>query len=198
LVPFFFAAFISTLASSFVAWLQRYRVPQYLALFLVLVLSIALLAVVVVLVGNSVSVFTESIPSYREEFKLLATPIKDWFHRHQLDIVYSTFLSSLEPSAIMDMLTTGLRKLMTAFSGTLIMLFIMIFIMSEAASFKKKLHAAFGDSASISRLEEIAGDVQRYLAIKTLTSSVTGLAVGIMVYLAGLDFAVLWGFRLSS
>ena len=39
----------------------------------------------------------------------------------------------------------------------------------------------------------VTGQVQRYLAIKTVTSLVTGLLVGVWVGMMGLDFAVVWG-----
>ncbi|MCD4750267.1 MAG: AI-2E family transporter, partial [Thermoanaerobaculales bacterium] len=53
---------------------------------------------------------------------------------------------------------------------------------------------AFGeDSGNIGRFSGVTDQVQRYLAIKTVTSGATGIAIGLWVGLLGLDFAVVWG-----
>jgi predicted PurR-regulated permease PerM len=69
-----------------------------------------------------------------------------------------------------------------------------IFILFEAADFPTKLSAAMDDaSGSLKRFEAFSNAVNQYLAIKTLVSIFTGFAVGIWLWVLGVDFPLLWG-----
>lgn len=90
---------------------------------------------------------------------------------------------------------TGVLGQVLGFIGAgLIFLILMIFMLSEAQNFGRRL-----DAISRARGPNIAGmisatrDIQRYLAIKTLVSLMTGFLAGLLCWAAGLDFFILWG-----
>jgi predicted PurR-regulated permease PerM len=69
----------------------------------------------------------------------------------------------------------------------------MVFMLLEAAGFPRKLRAALANPlANLDRWAQIMTEVQRYLAIKTGISLVTGMIVGLGVWLIGVDFPMLW------
>jgi predicted PurR-regulated permease PerM len=70
----------------------------------------------------------------------------------------------------------------------------MTFILLEAAGLPEKLQAAFGwEKEHMTRLSKARQEVQRYLGIKTLISTVTGVVIFLWVWLLGVDFPVVWG-----
>ena len=77
--------------------------------------------------------------------------------------------------------------------GLLVML-MMVFILSEAAGFPRKLEIALGwTPRAMERMKTAQSEVQRYLVYKTLISLATGLLVGIWVFALGVNFPLLWG-----
>jgi predicted PurR-regulated permease PerM len=79
-------------------------------------------------------------------------------------------------------------------TNSFLILLTVIFILLEASSFPKKVHAAFGDpKGTFSQFSKITDAVNHYLAIKTLLSLATGIIVAIWVAILGIDFPVIWG-----
>jgi AI-2 transport protein TqsA len=70
-----------------------------------------------------------------------------------------------------------------------------VFLLLEATGLPRKLRDAIGSRRS-ERLEwfgTVMSEVQRYLALKTLISAMTGLLIAASAWLLGVDFAMLWG-----
>jgi predicted PurR-regulated permease PerM len=75
-----------------------------------------------------------------------------------------------------------------------IVILMVSFILLEISGFRDKLRTAFGASTrSVDRFKEIAGNVERYIGLKTVICAATGLGAGIWVAALGLDFPLLWG-----
>jgi predicted PurR-regulated permease PerM len=86
---------------------------------------------------------------------------------------------------------TGLSGLL---SNILFILLTVIFILLEASGFPQKLRAAVKDpEESLGRLSTFTESVNRYLAIKTLTSLMTGVLIWIWLWILGVNYALLWG-----
>lgn len=79
-------------------------------------------------------------------------------------------------------------------SQSVFALVVMIFLLIESHLFTQKVRdvkAARGPD--LSRFARTAQDIQKYLAIKTVASSVTGLLAGLACYFFRVDFPLLWG-----
>jgi AI-2 transport protein TqsA len=72
----------------------------------------------------------------------------------------------------------------------------LIFLFLEQGSFKKKLTALFPDAEQEKRvrqtLDRIGDEIQTYIWLKTLTSSLTGVISYAIMALIGLDYAAFW------
>jgi predicted PurR-regulated permease PerM len=67
-------------------------------------------------------------------------------------------------------------------------------ILLEVSAISAKIRAAFRDpERQFARLDRITENVRRYLAVKTLFSLVTGVAVAVWLGILGVDYALLWG-----
>jgi predicted PurR-regulated permease PerM len=89
--------------------------------------------------------------------------------------------------------TELVQRLTSLLSKSFFVLIIMIFVLAESGQFARK-YAAVRQSQGpdLSRFQDSAADIQKYLGIKTAVS----LATGILAYLAcrifGVEFAILW------
>lgn len=87
-----------------------------------------------------------------------------------------------------------LRAMATLAGSAVVIVVTVIFMLLEASRLPDKLRAAGGLSSSAQRkIQDITGNVRRYLAIKTGTSLLTGALVALLVWLLRLDFPMLWG-----
>jgi AI-2 transport protein TqsA len=75
-----------------------------------------------------------------------------------------------------------------------IILILTIFMLWEAEGFGNRLDGiSKARGPNIARMVSATRDIQRYLAIKTFISLVTGFLAGLLCWMAGLDFFILWG-----
>lgn len=76
------------------------------------------------------------------------------------------------------------------FGKAVLILFLMILMILEAPGFEARVERLGGSSSFLAAL---AKSVRSYLVIKTVTSLITGVVVGILLTVLGVNFAVLWG-----
>jgi AI-2 transport protein TqsA len=70
----------------------------------------------------------------------------------------------------------------------------MAFILIEATHIGPRFTAIHNSGGpDFSHLMQTVDDIQKYIGIKALISAVTGLLAGILCWIVGLEYAVLWG-----
>lgn len=91
----------------------------------------------------------------------------------------------------------GLGSILNIVSYVFLTLLFMLFMLAENGDLTKRLFQAFPEAQArnLARIvANIDGQVQQYLLTKTLISMGTGLFTSIILWLLGVDFALLWGF----
>ncbi len=193
LIPILFSLFLAVLGSPAVGLLMRIKFPKIIAVLTVALIFIALLIGVGTLLGRSVNEFTNSMPKYTERVSELSQGFQVWLEEKGLGTIEDGVFSKLNPDSVMNLLGTALRGLVSALSSTMMVFIVMVFMLYEAADFRDKLQLAMGKAFNQERFEGVAFDVQRYLAIKTATSAITGFLVAAFNFGMGIDFWILWG-----
>lgn len=195
LVPFLLAVFFALITIRPTLWLQSKRIPSVLAVLLVVFALMLFLIVVGAVVGASIASFTAAIPTYQEQLDTLMKGLFDFLGKYvDDDISMESVRALIDPGRAMGMAASLLNALRGVLTNTFLILFTMVFILLEAASFQTKVIAAFGRrTKTINRAGNFLRNLGRYLGIKTVTSMVTGLIVGIATAMIGLDFPLLWG-----
>ena len=195
LVPFLLAIFFALITIRPMLWLQSHKVPSVLAALIVVLALMIFLFVVGSIVGTSIATFTAAIPSYQAQLDAITQGVLDFFARFVDDDVSMVSIGELiNPGRAMSMAATMLNAISGMLTNTFLILFTMVFILLEASSVETKVLAAFGRTAeSFERPRLFIRNLGRYLGIKTIMSMVTGLVVGIMTWVIGLDFPLLWG-----
>jgi predicted PurR-regulated permease PerM len=181
-----------------VRWLEERRIPNVIAVLLVVAGLMGVFVVMGALVGGSVSGFREAMPGYIERLDAMATTTKAWLKGYGIKVNLDQLGDMVEPgkaaSQAMNLVSSSMNALVSALSNTFLVVLTMILILMEGKTVPAKLRAISGDpTADISHYTRMASQVQSYLAIKTVLSVVTGLLVGIWAAILGVDFAMLWG-----
>ncbi len=194
LVPLVFSAFLGVLAAPAVLWLRERKVPTSAAVPLVMLLVIVVLSLVGGMVGGSVNRFTEELPKYQARSEGIIESISSLLGSQGIEVSQKRVLGLVDPGASLKLVGKTVSGLAGLLSNTLLVVLTMVFILFEAVAVPQKLRAALGDpTADLGRYSRVTGEIKQYLVIKTYLSLATGLCVGLLVWVLGVDFPLLWG-----
>ncbi|PKG39261.1 AI-2E family transporter [Psychromonas sp. Urea-02u-13] len=192
-VPFLLSLFVAIICNPAINLLAERKVPRGLAITLVIFFIFSLFIVLGGVIGSSVSGFRSALPSYEAQLSNELDWIIGWMASHNVSISMTEVRGYFDPSKIMGLVTSTLSGFSSVLGNIFLLLLTVVFMLSEGQGFAKKLHVAFDDSAETERrLDHFLTLVNRYMAIKTLISLATGLIIGFVLWLMGVDFFVLW------
>lgn len=208
-LPVLLAFFVATVSFPITDALRRRKVPRSLAVLMTVLIDFAFIAGIIVLgvtlVGDLqrkwderyASQFSQQVRSGAES---LAGKLEQWGvedSKEKIQMAVENNLANLQDirfERIWDF-STGLLGHVVGFFGTsLVVLILTVFMLSEARMFGRRLEAiSQARGPNIERMLSATRDIQRFLAIKTAVSLLTGFLAGLLCWAAGLDFYVLWG-----
>jgi AI-2 transport protein TqsA len=191
---FLVAVFLAAIGTPALLWLEKKRIPYVIAVLLVVAGMAAILVVIGVLVGTSLSRFYADFPYYQARLQKHLSSLQTFFEAK--GITTDSFLVDfVDPNAIRKLSASFLRGLGSALFETAFILLTVIFIYLEASSLSVKLRSILGDPKKDFRtFMTFIYDINRYMVIKTAISLVVGVLVGIWLFFLGVDFPILWGF----
>ncbi|MEM7583606.1 MAG: AI-2E family transporter [Acidobacteriota bacterium] len=190
-IPMLVAIFIAVVADSPVSWLQRKGVHRILGIITVITGIVLLLMAFGALAGSSIQELSDRAPTYQEGLRQWLDQTVGLNSSSPIRIDTSALLDEVSPDAAWELAAGLLNGVSNVFRRAFLIIFLVIFILFEIPSLGAKLEYLGGSSGGT--WKSIAEGVRRYLAIKSMTSLVTGLLVGVLLALAEIDFALLWG-----
>lgn len=195
IVPFLMAGFIAVISAPYLHWLQRRGLPLVVALVLVVLTILAVGFGLTALLGTSLDGFSQALPSYQERLQGQVAGYLHWLNARGVSISDQTILSSLDPGSAMRLVSGLLKGLGNVLTNAFLIVLTVIFILLEASGFATKLRMALGaPEHSLKQTRTVLENIKRYMTIKTFTSAITGVTVGVGLLIMGIDFALLWGF----
>jgi predicted PurR-regulated permease PerM len=194
LIPILMALLLATVSAPPLAWLERRRVPGFIAVTLILLANAAVLGVGGVLVGSSATEFGEALPRYRERLGALIDASIVWLEARHVHVPAGAVSRLVSPGTLLELGTSTVRGLASIVSDTVVVLLILGFILFEAGSLSRKFRVLVGDLGGIpARFATIVTEVQKYLFLKTVISLAMGVVLGLWCGVLDVDFALLWG-----
>jgi predicted PurR-regulated permease PerM len=174
--------------------MRRKKIPNLLAVLIIIIGIIAFGIFLAAFVSTSVTRFSNNLPTYQTQLSEKTDTFLSWLNAKGIDVSDELINEYLNPGVAMGVVANGLSGLRLVLTNAFMILLTISFILLEASGFPKKIYAAMKyPEESLANFSKIMDNVNRYLAIKTLTSLFTGIAVGIILWIIGLDFALLWG-----
>jgi len=192
-VPFLLSLFVAIICNPAINFLASHKLPRSIAITLVIVFIFSLFIVLGGVIGSSVNGFRAALPSYEAQLANELNWVINWMASHNISLSMDEVRGYFDPSKVMGLVTTTLSGFSSVLGNVFLLLLTVVFMLSEGQGFVKKLHVAFGDSEKTDQsIDHFLSMVNRYMAIKTGISLVTGLIIGFVLWLMGVDFFVLW------
>jgi len=194
-VPFLLSAFIAVISAPPLFWLRQKKIPMVFALIIVIsAITLGIIGIVTVL-GASLDDFSRNVPDYQARLTEQASAFIAWLAGFGIHLPQKTLMQYLDAGRIMGLVAQSLASFSGVLANAFLIILTVIFMLMEAYSFPKKLHAIVADpDRSLATLQKILDDLKKYMAIKSVVSVLTGLLITIWLTLLGVDYPVLWGF----
>lgn len=199
-VPFLLAVFIATIASTLIQWLnrqtlfRRFTIPQWISVLLVLSVLIMVIFGLGMVVLQVVKEFQGEQAFYETRVRELSTNFIQSLQEFGINVSEEDLLNIVDPSRVFQLAGQTLQSLGQILSNLFLIILTVIFILAEGAALPQKLQGMLAERNMKSTwLEQFGSNLNRYIAVKTSTSLLTGLSVTVVLMVVGVDFAILWG-----
>ncbi len=187
---------INALSRSFAKIIPKIDKPNWLTT-LVSLLSIGLFLLFTIdMVQNNIPELRAAAPSYKANFTNLTNELIVRFNLESLPSV-KQFVNDIEIGPLISKLVISVTNML---GNVFLVPIYVLFLMLEQGTFRKKIAAIFPDQnqrgSILSILSHTQDDIQTYLWIKTITSTITGVVSYIVLLIVGVDFAGFWAFTI--
>ncbi|MDP8235827.1 MAG: AI-2E family transporter [Candidatus Erginobacter occultus] len=209
LIPFALAVFLAYILYPLVAGLNRLRIPYFLAVILVVVFCLGLVLAFGLLVGGEIGSFINAIPQYQQTLRVHIARLLDAY-AGLVDrlaaalpgdpaVVPSTPSPGNAPAILSGIIQNLFSSLLTVFSvlsDTVMVFFILVFLLAGARDFKKIIITAWGpenEERAAGIVEAINRNIGGYIIVRTLINlALAILATGVLLIFR-IDYAYIWG-----
>lgn len=194
LTPLLLAAFLATICAPTLGWLIRRLGSRPLALLIVILGMAVVCAAVAAMIGRPIHDLHQNLDDYKQPLQQKVNALAAQLTSMGIDIPDDIQDTSLNTDEAVEHLRKLLGGLIGLFGKGMFVLFYFVFILLEASGFPDKLAAMPGDTAERKkRLNKVLVETRQYVAIKTVTSLATGVAIGLSLLLLEIPHAPLWG-----
>ena len=201
LLPLFISVIVWFVFLPFYNFLIKKRIPSGLAIVIVIITIVLFSNISSVFILTSVNTFTSEFPKYEIKF---AQFYEDMVAKFNLT---PTETDSLSKSMDIKKLLTGgtltatIGSIVTGITGLLgnyvLILFYLIFLLTESKSIQDRIKVAFSEERQQkinNTLIAIFSDVKNYMSGKTLMSFIQAVLIGLILWICGVDFFIIWAF----
>lgn len=198
LFPFFLAIFFYFVLSPALDFLTRKaRFPKSLALVVIILFTFLALYLMGLLFYSSGETFAAEVPKYGQKFNRMIESLQVQLKLPKSKVDPLAWLGGLDITKIRSFFLSSVGTVMTFLSNLFLVLIFLIFMLAGRGKLNVKIKSSFDSRRSaqlIKIVENIDRQVQKYLALKTVSCIVSGLLAGLIMVVFGLNFAILFGF----
>lgn len=194
-IPFLLALFLAILISPIITYMQKLKIPRIISLIVVLLCFFGLFFIIGNVVAKSMANFLTNLPDLQYKFMSFYSNLvlKFSFISDHINFNESIF-SYLNPNNIFLATSGALKWSSTLISKTFIVILLFVFMIIETNIFRQKvIYFSNLNSQNKIMVERFISDLKRYLAIKTISSLVTGILVWILLIFLDVPYAPIWG-----
>ncbi len=193
--PLLLAAFLAIASATPLNWMQQRGVPGPLAV-LVLFLAVGLVFFLLFnALRGAVETMAAQAPQYQQQLGSVFIQVREYLM--ELGVPEEAIPEQIPLPAVgtlTDAATTLAGGLGQFTAATFLVLLAFMFLLLEESTLPGKLAVAFPASRRARvRTRRFLRAVDRYIFIKSATSTLTGIVIGVGLWLIGVDFPVLWG-----
>lgn len=194
LVPFLLSLFIAVISSPPLVWLKEKGVPNGLAILCIIACVVVIGLLIGIVVGSSITSFREDLPEYQTKLTAISADLFAKLQSFGLDMDLSRLKESFNPAAALSLAGITIASFGNVMTNGVLILLTVIFILAEEVGFSEKMRLANNNvESTLEAVHRFTKSVNRYMAIKTWLSLVTGGLIMLWLYILDVDYFVLWG-----
>ncbi len=186
MIPFVLAVFVTFAINPAVSLLtEKAKIPRPLAIAGVFLIGFGLFTVIGGLVSSSVSQLSQNASAYQDKITRLIADAFALFPFERFGIEHGSIQSQLSNLPVGSLLVSLTNSIIQVLSNTILVLIFVVFLLIGGGQ-----AARMTDPVWL----EIELRIERYLVAQVTISAVTGFLVGLILYLLGVDLALVFGF----
>ena len=194
LVPFLLAIFISVLCSPPLVYLQNRKVPNGIAILIIMLVIVSVGGILGTIFTSSLSAFAADIPIYTEQLELFANGVMRSLQERGFAIDESQFQEWFQLQSVFPYATNLLSSIGGLATNAFLIILTVVFILAEEASLEQKLKITMAKSdKKILDIFQITKSINHYMAIKAAISLLTGTLAFLLCLVVGVEYPMLWG-----
>jgi predicted PurR-regulated permease PerM len=220
IIPVMLSVLFSYALSPLVNWMELKRVPRWLGAAVLLVAILSVIGSTAYSLRNEAAQLVDALPAAAQKFRQAVKPgsgkadsALETVQKAASQIEQAAQENGaapgkasgamrvvVEPSRfnVKDYLWSGTIGLVALIGQTTVVVFLTYFLMLSGDTFRRKLVKLAGPTFSskkitLQALNEITGQIQRYLQVQLLTSALVGILTGLTLLAIGLENAAVWG-----
>jgi predicted PurR-regulated permease PerM len=194
IVPFLLAIFIATVSAPAIFWLEKLGLPRILAFLIVLFFVISVLFGLGYILTTSVDSFLSNSPQYTAKIMEMISAFQGVLDRFGMKISQADLEAMIDPSGLINFAGGFLKAFTAILSRSFIIFLAVSFMLFETSSLRTKMYLLSKQNKSDENpFKKFSKKLNRYLALKTIISFVTGACLTIGLTIIGVDFALLLG-----
>jgi predicted PurR-regulated permease PerM len=219
-IPVMLSVMFSYALSPLVNWMEFKRVPRWLGAALLLASLGGAIGLTAYSLSNEAAQLVNALPAAAQKFRQ-AVKTSGGKSDSALQTVQKA-ASQIEQAAqesgaapitsrgamrvvvessrfnVKDYLWSGTMGLLALIGQSTVVVFLTYFLMLSGDTFRRKLIKLAGPTLgkkkiTLQALNEITGQIQRYLQVQLLTSALVGVMTGLAFFAIGLENAAVWG-----
>jgi len=202
IVPFLLSVFIAVICFPLMCKFQQVGLSKALSLTLVMLLLMSIGVALTLLIGSSLTDFSRMMPEYQQKISAEWADVLQWLSDHGFFIT-ETIKEMIDPAAAVGLLTSILKGFGNVLTNSFLIILTVVFILIEAAGLTQKFLIMHGIDSSQEASDKkdipqtfsqvFVEKLRNYMSMKTIISMVTGVVIGVALWLIGVDYPVLWG-----
>ena len=191
--PFLLALFVSIICVQPIAWLEKKRMPKWLALFIVMLGLVILFSGFAFLIGGTLSSFSGNVSKYESQLTTILNSFVQFLNEKGLVISKDQVSNLFQPARVLEFTAGAVNEVLNMMGNTFLIFLIILFILMESGSFPVKANAILiGSDETVSCFSTITQKLRRYLGIKTLLCLLVGILIYVALLIIGVDYPLLW------
>ena len=190
-VPFLLSLFLAIILSPLFLWLKEKKIPQGIALLLIILFLLATITTLMMFLGTSIQDFTQNVPSYEIKLRNDFHNLLGFLQSYGIQVPKEDFSTLFATNSIMEYIAKTLKSLSGLLTNSLMIIMTIIFMLMEVSQFRKKLERS--NTNSLNSFIEVSDNIKHFILLKSMTSAATGIFIAVALKIIGLDYAILWG-----
>ena len=201
LLPFFIAVIISFVFLPLYNFLKKKKFPSVISIVIIILIIIVISNLTSLFIFTSINAVSSDFPVYELKFlKLYENVISNLnLNPDEIASIHNFFdLRRLLMQGSLTNMISGILTNITSLMGNYIMImFYVIFIITESESIIKRMEIAFSEEKNITlkeTMKHIFEGLKDYISGKTFLSFIQCILIGIFLWIMGVDFYFVWAF----